>query len=158
MATTLRLVAEEGEKFEIDVAVSEPSGLIKTILQDEEGTEEIPLTVKSKYLTKIVEYLNHIQTTPPSEIEKPLKGEFKDVVSEWEFNFIDLSYDDMFELMQAANYLDIKSLLALTCAKTASLIKGKSPQEVREMFNIENDFSPEEEAALIEENKWAWES
>ena len=158
MATTLRLVSEEGQKFEVEVSTAEPSGLIKTILQDEEGTEEIPLTVKSKYLEKIVEYLNHINTSPPSEIEKPLKGEFKEVVSEWEFSFADTSYDDMFELMQAANYMDIKSLLALTCAKTASLIKGKSPQEVREMFNIENDFSPEEEAALIEENKWAWES
>ena len=158
MAKNLQLVSEDGQKFEIETTTAENSGLIKTILQDEEGTEEIPTTVKAKYLEKIVEYLNHIQTTPPSEIEKPLKGEYREVVSEWEYTFIDVSYDDMFEIMQSANYMDIKPLLALTCAKAASLIKGKSPQEVREMFNIENDFSPEEEAALIEENKWAWES
>ena len=158
MAKNLQLVSEEGQKFEIESTTAEASGLIKTILQDEEGTEEIPTTVKAKYLEKIVAYMNHIQTTPPSEIEKPLKGEYREVVSEWEYTFIDVSYDDMFEIMQSANYMDIKPLLALTCAKAASLIKGKSPQEVREMFNIENDFSPEEEAALIEENKWAWES
>ena len=46
----------------------------------------------------------------------------------------------------AANYLDIKSLLELSCAKTASLIKDKSVPEIRKFFNIENDFSPEEEA------------
>jgi S-phase kinase-associated protein 1 len=158
MATNLFLVSEEGQKFEIETAKTAPAGLIQTILQDEEGTEEIPLTVKSEHLEKAVEYLNHIHTTPATVIEKPLKGEFRDVVSEWEHNFVDVNHEAMFDLMQAANYLDIKSMLSLVCAKAASMIKGKSPQEIREMFNIENDFSPEEEAALIEENKWAWES
>ena len=41
----------------------------------------------------------------------------------------------------AANYLDIKSLLDLGCAKIASLIKGKTPEEIRQTFNIVNDFS-----------------
>jgi S-phase kinase-associated protein 1 len=71
--------------------------------------------------------LNHIDTTPATVIEKPLKGEFRDVVSEWEFGFVDINYDDMFELMQAANYMDIKPLLSLVCAKAASILKGKSP-------------------------------
>ena len=46
----------------------------------------------------------------------------------------------------AANYLDIKSLLELACARVASMIKNKSVQEIRTFFNIENDFTPEEEA------------
>ena len=50
--------------------------------------------------------------------------------------------------------MDIKDLLDLTCAKVASLIKGKTPEEIREMFGIENDFTPEEEQAIKEENKW----
>jgi len=52
----------------------------------------------------------------------------------------------LFEIVMAANYLDIKPLLELSCAKVASLIKGKSVQEIRQFFNIENDFTPEEEA------------
>ncbi len=55
----------------------------------------------------------------------------------------------------AANYLDIKSLLDLSCAKIATLIKGKTPEEIRKTFNIVNDFTPEEEAQIREENKWA---
>ncbi len=47
---------------------------------------------------------------------------------------------------QAANYMDIKPLLDLTCAKVASMIKGKTPEEIRKVFNIVNDFTPEEEA------------
>ena len=58
----------------------------------------------------------------------------------------------------ASNYLDIKPLLELACAKVASLIKNKSIQEVRKFFNIENDFSPEEETQIMEENKWAEQS
>ena len=47
--------------------------------------------------------------------------------------------------------MDIKSLLDLTCAKVASMIKGKTPEEIRKTFNIVNDFTPEEEAQVREE-------
>lgn len=54
--------------------------------------------------------------------------------------------------------MDIKPLLELSCAKVASMIKGKSIPDIRKFFNIENDFTPEEEAQIIEENKWAEEA
>ena len=54
--------------------------------------------------------------------------------------------------------MDIKSLLELACAKVASMIKGMTIPETRKFFNIENDFSPEEEAQIMDENKWAEES
>ena len=63
-----------------------------------------------------------------------------------------------FFAVQAANYMDIKSLLDLTCAKVASMIKGKTPEDIRKTFNIVNDFTPEEEAKVREENKWCEES
>lgn len=44
-----------------------------------------------------------------------------------------------------SNYLEIKPLLELACAKAASLIKNKSIEEIRKFFKIENDFTPEEE-------------
>jgi S-phase kinase-associated protein 1 len=69
-----------------------------------------------------------------------------------------LEQEVLFELILAANYMDIKPLLELSCAKVASMIKGKSIQEIRKFFNIENDFTPEEEAQIIEENKWAEEA
>jgi S-phase kinase-associated protein 1 len=44
-----------------------------------------------------------------------------------------------------------------SCKAAAQLIKGKSVEEIRAIFGIVNDFTPEEEAAVIQENKWAFE-
>ena len=41
--------------------------------------------------------------------------------------------------------MNIKSLLDLTCKTVADMIKGKTPEEIRAHFNIQNDFTPEEE-------------
>ena len=68
--------------------------------------------------------------------------------------YVEIEQEILFELILAANYLDIKPLLDLTCAKVASMIKGKTPEEIRKQFNIVNDFTPEEEAQVREENKW----
>jgi S-phase kinase-associated protein 1 len=58
---------------------------------------------------------------------------------------------------QAADYLEINGLLDLTCQAVADMIKGKTPEEIRETFDIENDFTPEEEAKVRRENQWAFE-
>jgi len=40
------------------------------------------------------------------------------------------------------------------CANVASMIKGRNTEEIRKQFNIVNDFTPEEEAQVREENRW----
>jgi len=126
---------------------------------EDAGTEEdIPLpNVKTSVLKKVLEYCQHYKNDNPPEIEKPLKStNMIDVVPEFDAKYIDLeNLEEIFEIILAANYLDIKSLLDLSCAKIASLIKGKTPEEIRKTFNIQNDFTPEEENQIREENKWA---
>lgn len=41
------------------------------------------------------------------------------------------------------------------CKTVANMIKGKSPEEIRKLFNIKNDFTPEEEEQIKRENEWA---
>jgi len=69
----------------------------------------------------------------------------------------DLDQEMLFELVLAANYMDIKPLLDLTCAKIATMIKGKTPEEIRKAFNIRNDFTPEEEELVRQEDSWCQE-
>ena len=71
--------------------------------------------------------------------------------------FGNLSLFNIVEFFQAANYLNIKSLLDLTCQTVADMIKGKTPEEIRKTFNIKNDFTPEEEEEVRRENQWAFE-
>ena len=61
----------------------------------------------------------------------------------------------LFEVIKACNYMDVQSLLDLACAQVASMIKGKTAQQIRDTFAVESDFTPEEAARLAEENKWA---
>ena len=61
-------------------------------------------------------------------------------------------------LVSRADCVYMRLQLDLTCAKVASMIKGKSVEEIRETFSIKNDFTPEEEARVREENKWCEES
>lgn len=94
------------------------------------------------------------------EIEKPLKSNnMAENVSAWDANFIDLDDTTLYKIVNAANYLMIQPLLDLayplflslllsfmiTCAKIASYIKGKTTEQIRERFNIQNDFSTDEE-------------
>ena len=68
-----------------------------------------------------------------------------------------ISLISSFCFAQAANYLNIKNLLDLTCQTVADMIKGKTPEEIRKTFNIKNDFTPEEEEEVRRENQWAFE-
>lgn len=80
-------------------------------------------------------------------LEQPLKSaNLAEVVPEWDANFVEIEQELLFELIlvrarfadtnrahtlnQAANYMDIKSLLDLTCAKIASMIKGEHAAQV----------------------------
>mgnify|MGYP002043983303 CR=1 FL=1 len=41
----------------------------------------------------------------------------QEVVGEWDAKYVEVDMEFLFELILAANYMDIKSLLDLTCAK-----------------------------------------
>jgi len=157
---TLTLVSADNEKFQLPKKVALMSELVKTMAEGDKEEKEIPLpNVKSKVLTKVISYLKYHAETPAKEIEKPLKSaNMYEVVSQWDADFVDVEQEMLFELILAANYMDIKSLLDLTCAKVASMIKGKTPEQIRKTFNIVNDFTPEEEELVRAENKWAEES
>ena len=158
-APQLKLVSKEGQTFSISKDAAVRSNLIKNMLEDAGPEEDIPLpNISTGILEFVLEYLNHYQdpaVTPP-EIEKPLKtANFSELVPAWDNQFVEKPHEVLFELILAANYLDIKGLLDLSAAKVASMIKGKTPEEIRRTFNIVNDFTPEEEAQIREENKWA---
>jgi len=160
---TVHLVSSEGESFDVKSSAASMSQLVSNLIDesaDDDEAQEIPLpNVKSTILALVIEFMNHYESEKMTEIEKPLKSaNMAEVVQDWYAKFVAVEQETLFELILAANYMDIKPLLDLTCATVASMIKGKTPEEIRKTFNIVNDFTPEEEAQVREENKWCEEA
>ena len=107
-------------------------------------------------MEKVITFCEHFKVAPLAEIQKPIKsGDMSSIVDSWHAQYIDLEDEILFELLLAANYLDIGPLLELSSCKIASKIKDWSIDKIRDFFGIENDFTPEEYAQILEENKWA---
>lgn len=59
----------------------------------------------------------------------------------------------MFELIKASNYLDIPKLNGMACKTVANMIRGKSPEQIRDTFNIKDSFDAPEEERIRRENQ-----
>jgi hypothetical protein len=64
-----------------------------------------------------------------------------------------LDNSSLFGAILAANALGFQTLLGATTTAVARMMAGKSPEEIRAMFDIKNDFTPEEEEAVRQENQ-----
>ena len=69
----------------------------------------------------------------------------------WFATFIDCEHEVLFELLIAANALDVKQICDLAGSQIAALVMGKSIEDIRKFFCVENDFAPEEETRIREE-------
>jgi len=145
--------------FVVDVEIAKKSVTIKTLLEDlgldEEDDEPVPLpNVNAAILKKVIEWATHHKDDPPLPEDEENKEKRTDDISSWDSDFLKVDQGILFELILAANYLDIKGLLDVTCKTVANLIKGKTPEEIRKQFNIVNDLTPEEEEQIRKENEW----
>ena len=156
----VNLVSQEGNSVKISLENAIISKLVEIMIddeKDEEEIQEIPLpAVKTVILGKIVEFMNHYNAEPMKEITKPIKSNnMSEVVQEWYANFVNIDQEVLFELILAANFMDIHPLLDLTCAKVASMVKGKESYEIRGIFNIdESDCISVDETQVRAENRW----
>jgi len=99
------------------------------------------LFFSNTFAAKVVEYCKYHDANPTAKIEDEKEDKRTDDICGWDLNFCKVDQPVLFEMILAANYLDIKELLDLTCKTVANMIKGKTPEEIRKKFNIKNDFS-----------------
>ncbi|SMN19712.1 similar to Saccharomyces cerevisiae YDR328C SKP1 Evolutionarily conserved kinetochore protein that is part of multiple protein complexes [Maudiozyma saulgeensis] len=168
---TVVLVSGEGEKFTVEKKIAERSLLLKNYLndmhdnnvdsdsdaEDEDDEDEIVMpvpNVRSSVLQKVIEWAEHHKNSnfPDDDDDDSRKSA---PVDTWDREFLKVDQEMLYEIILAANYLNIKPLLDAGCKVVAEMIRGRSPEEIRRTFNIVNDFTPEEEAAIRRENEWA---
>jgi S-phase kinase-associated protein 1 len=154
------LTSNEGSNIEVDRVVAERSMLIKNLMEDlgdEAIVSPIPIpNVNDPVLRKVVEWCEHHRNDAAQSADDDNDNRKKTTdIDEWDQKFMQVDQEMLFEIILAANYLDIKALLDVGCKTVANMIKGKSPEEIRKTFNITNDFTPEEEEQIRRENEWA---
>ncbi|KAK5135626.1 hypothetical protein LTR04_004600 [Oleoguttula sp. CCFEE 6159] len=135
------------------------------------------MNVNEVVLRKVMEWCEHHKKDPaPAQDDDADSRKKTTDIEEWDQKFMQVDQEMLFEIIlvspfalvttanpqanmarvqQAANYMDIKALLDVGCKTVANMIKGKSPDEIRKTFNIQNDFTPEEEDQIRRENEWA---
>merc|ERR1712216_1108685 len=137
------LTSKDEREFKVDAYVAIMSETVKSMMGVEDGEDidppeaAIPLpAVEGNILELVLKYCNYHHSNKETK---------EDEKNAWDQEFVKVDDDTLFSLILAANYLDIKQLLDLTCKTVADYIKGKTPEEIRIRFNIKNDFTPEEE-------------
>jgi S-phase kinase-associated protein 1 len=112
--------------------------------------------VSENVLKKVLEWCSQHKNDPaPTQDDDADSRKKTTDIEEWDQKFMQVDQEMLFEIILAANYMDIKALLDVGCKTVANMIKGKSPEEIRKTFNIQNDFTPEEEDQIRRENEWA---
>ena len=144
----IKLKSKQEELFEVEMNTAFRSVTIKNMVEDTGMDICVPIPmVESRTLVKVIEFLKYHHKAEEETIPE-------DECQRWDRDYAKVDDATLFNLILAANYLDIKPLLDLTCKAVADEIKGKTPEEIRTRFNIKNDFTPEEEEEVKRENAW----
>ncbi|KAL3723702.1 hypothetical protein ACJRO7_035813 [Eucalyptus globulus] len=139
MATSRKvtLLSSDGESFEVEQSVAVESITIKDSIEEGGAGNAIPVpNVHSKILAKVIEYCKkHVESAKAED-----RVDDEDLVA-WDADFVEVDRATLFDLILAANYLDIKSLFDLTSQAVADIIsgmiKGKTLEEtVEEIHRI----------------------
>ena len=148
----VKLQSSDNEVFEVDVEIAKQSEVIRPMVEncdyDDFDDEPIPLlNVNAAILKKVIEWATHHKDDPPPKEDEENREKRTDDIELFDREFLKVDQGTLFELILAANYLDMKLLLDVLCKTVANMIKGKTPEEIRKTFNIKHDFTPEEEQA-----------
>ncbi|XP_078182437.1 uncharacterized protein LOC144576062 [Carex rostrata] len=136
---TIKLKSNDGKEFEVSETVAQQSQTICRLIEEASSENSIPLVnVTALILEKVIKYCTkHVDTVDASKTEKTGK--------DWDKQFVnDIDKAAMlFDLIMAANYLNVDGLLDVTCQKMADNVMGKSTEKIRQAFNIKDDDQKE---------------
>ena len=161
--------------MEIPLTQVKMFGMISTMLEalrldtgsaGEGSSDPIPLAnVSREVLQRILQWTEYHADEPDTSDDEDDFERRVDDVPQWDVDFIkqlvredgtpggDLS--QLYELMTACNYLDVWLLLTFCCKFIARRLRHLTVEEARQHFRITNDYTPEEEERLRQENAWA---
>jgi S-phase kinase-associated protein 1 len=137
---SINVITKDGKKFVLHKNIFEQSITIKNMI-NVNSDESVPVpNVDSKFFEYFVRF-GELSTDPDKRTD-----EMNDL--------LDVDVSTTLQIILMANYLDCKELFDSSCNKVASMIRGKTPEEIRETFNIKYDYTPEEVEKVRRDNPW----
>ncbi|KAG1579531.1 hypothetical protein G6F47_012781 [Rhizopus delemar] len=106
--------------------------MLEDIGDDSDAPIPLP-NVNAKVLQKVIEWCTHHKEDNFNQEDDNNRNT---EIDEWDKKFMEVDQETLFDIILAANYLDIKPLLEVGCKTVANMIK-------------------EEEAQIKKENEWS---
>ena len=127
----VKLISGDGKIFEVEEVMDFESQIVNKVMEDLGTHTTIPLPlVSSNILEKAVQYCRHHVLHAPHHVNNIWHSEFLQTRDDHEI---------FLKLVLAAHYLCIKNFLDLTCQAIADMIRGKTPEQIRQILNIQNE-------------------
>ncbi|RWS25320.1 hypothetical protein B4U80_06559 [Leptotrombidium deliense] len=152
----IKLRSNDGHVFEAPLKAMKQSttikGMIETITDDDENIDEIvnmPV-VNSAILNKVIDWCIHHENDRQQEIEVTNDT----VIDVWDKAFLNVNSQILMQIINAANYLDIKYLMDISCLTMANSLRGKNASQMAQILRVRCDFTPEELQQIEKENEW----
>ena len=153
----ISLRSKNKDIFKVDKEALKFSILLTSILDDVGNDILIPLPgISTRMLKRCIYFMNYYKDKPFPELPKPLSADdIAKLTNKAYKNFVDLSMRELYDLIMAACYLDIKPLVQLVAAQMALMMRSKQTMDdARDLFNLKNDFTHEEELEAQQSVDW----
>ncbi|KAK2950744.1 putative S-phase kinase-associated protein 1 [Blattamonas nauphoetae] len=153
MSETLTLVSADGKTLTAPKDAIMRSAMLKNLLEVAANSDEqIPLDfVHSEDLENIIEYCKY-------HVEAEGKASEGDI-SKWDGEFINrVTQDDQkhLRLIQTTDQLQIEGLFKLLVQGIVRKLHNKTPEQIREKWNIPDDLPKEKKDEIFNTTNWLY--
>lgn len=146
----------DGQVFDVLKARAETSTTLKNLIADAPAGGDVPLPeVNGDIFQRVIAWVEMHKDDPVTVVPPAENGPAVPALTEADKEFFAaIDQQSLFQLILAANYLDIRKLLDMCCRTVADSVLGKTPKEIYAQFGVAKELTPEEEAEIRRDNPW----
>jgi hypothetical protein len=130
--------------------------LVAEMVDGDDVQEDLPIALPAGSRTSLAllkEYMTLRNSNQPKTLDRPLEKPLSELVDDVDKMFLaKLGHDEALELLSAAMFINYPALKDLMSAQLADWMTDMSLDEIRTLWGVTNDFTPEEIEALKREH------
>ena len=147
------LLSNDNKKYTISTVSGKQLALIHNIITEVKSSNEDPIplpNVDGEILKLIIEFCDEYKNFTYEEDDEKTPE-----LTKFDKDFFDkISIKTLIEVINASNYLEYLHLENKSCFFMASIIKGKSVEELRLILDLPDDLTDEDKEIIKKENEW----